>query len=159
MDELVFKQIRCRAHLQRGPDSPGNVLYAAISICCINGWSRGLAPPANKSQRGRILSHGLRHADGNFAKVNPGFQSHSVRTARRKREIDTKPFCCCWSPWFRWSRHVLIPTSWSTGSERSQWVQWGLDGCHPCGCILIIVVVVVPPWYFAPDQLIFSPFI
>lgn len=49
MDELVFKQIRCRAHLKCVLDSPGNVLYAGISICCINGWTRALSPPANKS--------------------------------------------------------------------------------------------------------------
>ncbi len=36
MDRLVFKQIRCRAHLKCVLDSLGNVLYAGISIYCIN---------------------------------------------------------------------------------------------------------------------------
>lgn len=36
MDRLVFKQIRCRPHLNCVLDSLGNVLYAGISIYCIN---------------------------------------------------------------------------------------------------------------------------
>lgn len=36
MDQLVFKQIRCLAHLECVLDGPGNVLYAGISIYCIN---------------------------------------------------------------------------------------------------------------------------
>lgn len=36
MDRLVFKQIRYQAHLKCVLDSPGNLLYAGISIYCIN---------------------------------------------------------------------------------------------------------------------------
>lgn len=36
MDRLVFKQIRCQDHLKCVLDSLGNVLYADISIYCIN---------------------------------------------------------------------------------------------------------------------------
>lgn len=36
MDQLVFRQIRCRAHLGYVLDGPGNVLYAGISSYSIN---------------------------------------------------------------------------------------------------------------------------
>lgn len=36
MDQLGFKQIRCLAHLKCVLVSPGNVLYAGISVYFIN---------------------------------------------------------------------------------------------------------------------------
>lgn len=82
MDQLVFKQIRCRAHLKCTLDYTGNVLCAAISI-------PRFPPPVNGlSLRRSIVAQAGEKINCVFAKVNSYFHKmlHSMSCLSRPKQ-------------------------------------------------------------------------